>query len=163
MTKQEILASLEASRAALLDAIDGLTPDELLAPKAVGEWSVRDVLQHISLWEAELIRLMLHLERGRKPVGDGFVPNPDFDSINARWHEQTKERPLERVLEDLHAVRRQTLRWVSELSDDDLTRVRPEAWLHRQPLSGWIAEYSHEHEAEHTQAIRAWRAAPRKP
>jgi hypothetical protein len=159
--KQEILADLDASRAGLVDAIEGLTPEELLAPKAIGEWSVRDVLQHISLWEAELIRLMVHLERGRKPVGESFVPHPDFDSINARWHAQTKERPLERVLEDFHAVRRQTLRWVAGLTEDDLTRVRAEPWLHRQPLARWIAEYSHEHEAEHTLAIRAWRGARR--
>jgi len=46
---------------------------------------------------------------------------------------------------------------VDELADEDLTRIRREAWLHKQPLARWIAEYSYEHEAEHTQAIRAWR------
>lgn len=159
MTKQELRSALETTRAALLDAIEGLTPEQLLLPKAVGEWSVRDILQHLSLWEAELVRLMVHLDQGRKPVGQSFVPNPDFDSLNARWHAETKDRPLERVLEDFHGVRRQTLRWVAEFSDDDLTRRRPETWLHGNPLSRWIAEYSFEHEAEHTDAIRAWRSA----
>ncbi|MBM2843166.1 MAG: hypothetical protein HW404_1003, partial [Anaerolineales bacterium] len=36
MTKQEIRSALEASRGALLDAIDGLTPEQLQHPKAVG-------------------------------------------------------------------------------------------------------------------------------
>ena len=157
MSKQEIRSALEASRAALLDTLDGLTPEHLLQPRAVGEWSVRDVLQHLSLWEAELVRLLLHVDRGRQAVGGSFVPNPDFDAINARWHAETKDRRLDRVLEDFHGVRRQTLRWVDEFSDEDLTRIRREKWLHRQPLAGWIAEYSYEHEAEHTLAIRAWR------
>jgi uncharacterized protein (TIGR03083 family) len=158
MTKQEIRSALEASRTSLLDAIDGLTPDQLLLPSAVGEWSVRDILQHLSLWEAELVRLLVHVDQGRKAVGQSFVPNPDFDSLNARWHAETKDRPLERVLEDFHGVRRQTLRWVDEYSDEDLMRIRREGWLHNQSLARWIAEYSYEHEAEHTLAIRAWRA-----
>jgi len=157
MSKQEIRSALEASRSALLDAIDGLTPEHLQHPKAVGEWSVRDILQHISLWEAELVRLLVHVDQGRRAVGQSFVANPDFDSLNARWHAETKDRPLDRVLEDFHGVRRQILRWVDELADEDLTRIRREAWLHKQPLARWIAEYSYEHEAEHTQAIRAWR------
>src|SRR3989304_982715 len=157
MTKQEIIAALEASRSALLDAIDGLTPEQLQHPKSVGEWSVRDVLQHLSLWEAELVRLLVHVDQGRRAVGQSFVPNPDFDSLNATWHAETKDRPLDRVLEDFHGVRRQTLRWVDEFSNEDLTRIRREAWLPNQPGARWIAEYSYEHEAEHTLAIRAWR------
>ena len=104
-----------------------------------------------------LRRLLVHVDQGRRAVGQSFVANPDFDSLNARWHAETKDRPLDRVLEDFHGVRRQTLRWVDEFSDEDLTRIRREAWLHNQSVARWIAEYSYEHEAEHTQAIRAWR------
>src|SRR3989337_483942 len=157
MSKQEIRSALEASRAALLDALAGLTPEHLRQPRAVGEWSLRDVLQHLSLGEAGLGRLLLHVDRGRQAVGGSFVPNPDFDAINARWHAETKDRRLDRVLEDFHGVRRQTLRWVDEFSDEDLTRIRREKWLHNQSVARWIAEYSYAHEAAHTQAIRAWR------
>lgn len=157
MTKAEILSALDASRAALLDAIDGLSPEQMLAPNAVGEWSVRDILQHLSVWEAELVRLLVHVDQRRKPIGPSFVPNPDFDTINARWHAETKDRPLDRVLQDFHGVRRQTRRWVDEMAEEDLLRVRPEPWLHGQPLARWIAEYSYEHEQEHGAAIRQWR------
>lgn len=158
MDKPQILEQLHRARAHLLDAIDGLTPAQMTAPGAVGEWSVRDVVQHLSLWEAELVRLLLHLDRGRKPVGGSFVPNPDFDAINARWHSETKDRPLDRVLEDLHAVRRQTVRWVTEMSPEDLTRKRPEAWLRGRPVWKWIAEYSFDHEKEHTEQIQVYRS-----
>jgi uncharacterized damage-inducible protein DinB len=156
--KQNILTELQASRAALLDAIDGLAPAQLLEPRTLGAWSVRDLLQHLSLWEAELVRLLVHLDQGRNPVGQSFVPHPDFDALNARWLAETKDRPLDRVMEDFHGVRRQVVRWVSELSGDDLTRARPETVLRGEPLSSWIAEYSFKHELEHTAQIRAWRA-----
>ncbi len=157
MNKDEILTELSAARGQLLDAIDGLTPEQLLVNGVVEGWSVRDLLQHLSMWEAELVRLLAHLEQGRRPTGEALGASPDFDSLNARWHEETKDRPFERVLEDFHGVRRQTVRWIEMLSDDDLTRRRPETWLHGNPLWRWIADYSFEHEREHTAQIRTWR------
>jgi uncharacterized protein (TIGR03083 family) len=157
MTRQEILDELAATRARLLDAIDGLEPEQLLAPATLGQWSIRDVLQHLTLWEAELVRLFAHLDRGNRPTGGSFVPNPDFDTLNARWHAETKDRPLDRVLDDLHGVRRQTVRWISEMNDDDLNRKRGEVWLRGEPLATWIADYSFEHEKEHTAQIWEYR------
>jgi len=157
VTKDEVRAALGDSRGRLLDAIDGLTPEQLVTHGVAGEWSVRDLLQHLSLWEAELVRLLAHLKDGRRPTGEALSRSPAFAKINARWHAETKDRPFERVQEDFHGVRRQTLRWIQMLSDDDLTRRRPETWLHGNPLWRWIAEYSFEHEREHTAQIRAWR------
>jgi hypothetical protein len=160
MTKQDTITALEASRREFLDAIDGLSPEQVLAPRTIGEWSVRDVLQHLSLWEAELVRLMLHVHQGRRPIGPAFTgARPDYDAINLEWHAQTVHRPLERVLDDFHGVRRQTVRWIGEFSDEDLARVRPEAWLRQRSLAEWILSYAIEHEAEHTRAIKEWRAA----
>ncbi len=127
----------------------------------MGDWSVRDVLQHISLWEAELVRLLLHIQRGRRPSGERFSGPIDVEALNARWHEETRHRPLDSVLDDFHGVRRQTLRWLDDLSDDDLTRVRPEKWLGGRPLWRWIAEETYEHDQEHAGQIRAWRTAAR--
>jgi uncharacterized protein (TIGR03083 family) len=154
MDKKQLLDELLSSRAQLLDSIDGLTPGQLTAPGAVEEWSVRDLLQHLSLWEAELVRFLLHLDRGRQPVGESFVADPDFDAINARWHAETKDRPLDKVIEDLHGVRRQTVRWVTEMSPEALNRKGPETWLRGRPVWKWIAEYAFEHEKEHTEQIR---------
>ena len=160
MTRGEILSALETSRADLLAVIDGLTPEQLEAPETVGEWSVRDILQHLSLWEAELVRLMLHVHQGRRPTGPAFTgARPDYDAINRRWQAETVHRPLDRVLEDFHGVRRQTLRWIDEFSDEELARVRTEAWLRHRSLAAWIVSYGPEHEAEHAQAIRVWREA----
>jgi len=159
MTRQEVLDALRASRADLLEAIAGLSPEQLLQPGVIERWSVRDVLQHLSLWEAELVRLLAHVEQGRRPTGEALSRRPNFADINARWHAETKDRPLEDVLQDFHGVRRQTMRRIDSLTDEDLSRVRPEAWLHGNPLWRWVADYTFEHEREHTEQVRAWRAA----
>jgi uncharacterized damage-inducible protein DinB len=150
---------MESARAELLEAIAGMSDEQLLEPGVVGPWSVRDVLQHISLWEAELVRLLAHVEQGRKPSGERWSANLDIDALNAKWHAETAGRPLDRVQDDFHAVRRQTLRRLETMSDNDLERVRPQAWLRKRPLWQWIAEETFEHDREHSAEIRAWRRA----
>ncbi|HET7009920.1 MAG TPA: DinB family protein [Anaerolineales bacterium] len=157
MNKRELLAELEASRGELLAAIEGLSPEEMLEPGAVGAWSVRDVLQHVSMWEAELVKLLSHVEQGRKPSGERWSGSIDLDTLNAKWHAETKDRPLEDVLADFQAVRRQMLRRMEALSDDDVTKVKPLKWLRGRPLWQWISEDTSEHDREHAGQIASWR------
>ena len=48
---QEILAHMISARVALTSAIFGLSEDRLIAPGAVGNWSVKDVMAHVGHWE----------------------------------------------------------------------------------------------------------------
>ncbi len=159
MTKQELLDSMDHSRHDLLAAIAGMSDEEMLEPGAVGEWSVRDVLQHISLWEAELVKLLVHVQQRRRPSGDRFAAKIDIDALNARWHAETKDRPLEAVRADFSAVRQQTQRRLNEASEADLANARLVPWLKGRPLWQWVFEDTAEHEQEHAAEIRAWREA----
>lgn len=157
MNQDELRTSLEESRADFLRAIEGLSSEEILEPGVVGEWSVRDVIQHLSIWEAEAIQLTVHVRRGLRPPSERFKLAPDV--LNAKWHAATRNRPLARVLNDFHGVRKQMLRQVAELADSDLTRPPTLPWMKGRPLGDWIAGDTFLHEREHTQEIRAWRAA----
>jgi hypothetical protein len=161
MPKQELLRALEDSRAELLATIDDLPHPAMLEDGVVGEWSVRDVLQHLSLWEAELVMLLAAYRQGRKPSSDRF--RKSVDELNAEWHASTRHRPLESVVADFHAVRRQILQQLEEIPEDELSRPPRFAWLNGRPLQAWIADDSHLHEAEHTAHIRAWRKRRRSP
>ncbi|MDH7484968.1 MAG: DinB family protein [Anaerolineae bacterium] len=54
MSKADFLAQLDADRQRLLQAIEGLSDEEMTAASAVGEWSVQDILGHIAAWEWEV-------------------------------------------------------------------------------------------------------------
>lgn len=155
MTRAELRAELEQSRASLEKLIENLSEAELLQPGAVGEWSVRDVLQHLSIWEAETIQLILGFRRGRRPPSERFTG--EVDALNAKWHAATRDRPLDRVLADFHAVRKQTLRQIEDLTEDELSRPKPFPWMMGRPLAEWIAEDTYLHEQEHAEQIRRWR------
>jgi hypothetical protein len=159
MNRRQVLAEMETARGELLKAIEGLGPEGMLAPGAVGDWSVRDVLQHISLWEAELVKLLVHLPKGRIPPGERYAGKVDIDKLNAKWHAETKDRPLEHVLADFHAVRKQTVRRLETLTDADLDIAKTLPWLRGRPLWEWVADDTWEHDREHAEQIRAWREA----
>ena len=55
MTRDEILEALHASRAQVEAALTGLTDAQLIEPGALGEWSVKDILSHLTAWEAEAV------------------------------------------------------------------------------------------------------------
>ncbi|MGH2625323.1 MAG: ClbS/DfsB family four-helix bundle protein [Anaerolineales bacterium] len=155
MTRAELRRELERSRSELEKGIEGLGEAELLQPGVVGAWSVRDVLQHLSIWEAETIQLILGFRRGGRPPSDRF--SEGVDALNAKWHAATRHRPLDRVLADFHAVRKQTLKQIEDLTEDELSRPSHFPWLEGRPLAQWIAEDTYLHEREHAGQIRSWR------
>ncbi len=156
MTKDEIFDALEDERENFLDAIDGLSDDELQLPGVVGKWSIKDIMIHLSAWEAEMVKLLWQAKQGQPPS------NPDWteeqvDQLNQEWFEAYHARPLDRVMADFIAVRKQTSRRVEAFTDKDLNDPQRFSWLKDRPLWVWVAQDSFEHEAEHTAQIRSWR------
>jgi len=161
MNKDEILDALEDEREKILEAIENLSDQDLKEPGVIGEWSVKDILAHLSAWEGELVKLLWQVEQGQNPSSVHFSELP-VDELNAKWQEANRSRPWERVLADFEAVRKQTVRRVSELEEQDLNDPQRYSWLQGYPLWEWIANDSFKHEAEHTAQILEWRARQSK-
>jgi uncharacterized protein (TIGR03083 family) len=158
MNKEELLDVLEEGREEFLETIAGLTDEDLERPGCVGEWSVKDVLIHISRWEAELVKMLWQIKQGQRPTSQQFIKTP-VDEINRLWAAEYHQRPLELALDDFESVRRQTVRRIEAFSNDELTDPRRYPWQQGRPLFDWIAEDSFRHEGEHAVQIRAWRLA----
>ena len=156
MNKAELLLALDESRENFLNAIEGLSDEDLETPGVIGDWSIKDILAHLTMWEAELVRLLWQASQGRKPNTEHFSNDLDVDEINAKWYKQSQSRPLQRILDDFHGVRTQTIRRVEAYSDQDLNNPQRYPWLDGAPLWEWIAGDSFEHEAEHEVHIRSW-------
>lgn len=156
MNKSDLLTRLEESREAFLDILEGLPQDQWIIPGVVGEWSIKDILAHLSRWEAELIKLLWQARQGQRPTTLHFT-QLDVDETNRLWFLDSRIRSLERVLEDFHAVRNQTILRVEEFSDKELTDLKSFPWLGSNALWQWIASDSFEHEEEHGAQIKAWR------
>jgi len=156
VSKEAVISSLKTSRESLLSAIEGLDNEAMLEPNVIGDWSVKDILVHLSLWEAELVTLLWQARQGRRPA-TAQLADESVDDLNARWYQMHRDRDLAQVLDDFHAVRHQTLRRVDGFSDRELTDPELFPWLNGEPLEQWIDSDSFGHEAEHVVQILTWR------
>ena len=156
MTKDEILDALEDEREKLMEAIDGLSDEALQEVGAVGEWSVKDVLVHISMWEAEMDRILWQAAQGQKPTTMHFR-QISVDETNAAWQKLGAERSWEQVMDDFWAVRKQTIKRLEAFSDEDLNNLQRYPWQSGKPLWEWVENDSYGHENEHRLQIEEWR------
>lgn len=154
MTRDELLNAFKEARARMEAALAGLSEEQLTRPGLEGEWSVQDVLSHLTAWEAELVTGLARLRRGQKP-GKTRWTTAEINEQNAKWYAENKGRPLERVLADFHGVRKQSLRQVEALTDSDL--AEPRAFLNQATLADWALTWVIEHETEHAHRIAEWK------
>lgn len=155
MNKREIMRALEESHEPILQVLDGLSDEEMLEPGVVGDWTLKDVIAHLARWEAELVKLLWQVRQGLHPTSI-LVGEMDYDSINARWQQEDKSRPLERILADFYGVRNQTLRRMGDFKDQDLVDPERYPWLNGKPLWLKIAGNSFAHDQEHLEQINHW-------
>lgn len=156
MTQDEILDALEDQREAFLEAIDGLSDEQLEQPGVIGDWSIKDIMFHLTMWESELVKLLWQAAQGVQPTTVHFS-KVSVDERNAAWSALTRDRSLEQVIDDFAGVRKQTSRRLAAFKDKDLQDPKRYPWLKDHPLWVWIAEDSFKHEAEHTAQIIQWR------
>lgn len=152
MNKQEVITALKDSRQKFLQAIQGMSEEDLLKPGAAGEWSIKDLLAHLNMWEAELIRLLWQVQQGVKPTTVHFEKK-GVDELNLQWQKDNHERPLDMIMNDFRGIRGQTIRRVEAFHETDLTNPKRYPWLKEKPLWEWIANDSFAHESEHLEQL----------
>jgi hypothetical protein len=156
MDKAEILEALEDGQSELAEMLEDLPDELLLVPGVCGNWSIKDILAHLSYWEGQLVTLLFQTSRGMDKPSTAHFGKESVDQINQRWFETSQERPLDLIWQDWRGVRKQTIRRVNEFSQQDLNDPKRYGWLKGEPLWQWIARDSFEHEDEHSDAIREW-------
>jgi hypothetical protein len=155
LNKNDVLTELEKSRQQLVDILEELNEEEMHTPGVCGKWSVKDILVHLMLWESELVKALWQAQQGGTPIPTLQDGKTDHE-LNEKWYQEYKDRPLERILPDFHAVRKQTLRRVNAFKDGDFNDPKRYAWLKGTSLWKRISYDSFEHELEHLKEIESW-------
>jgi len=152
ITKPELLDQIRAERQRLEEVIAALTSDQMLQPGASGEWTVKDVLAHISAWERRMLSWLGSHLRGASPD----LPLPwDVERMNAETYAQVKDKPLAEVLEEFHQSYRDALALAESLSEEQLKTIYTNTWP-MAPLWFGVAANTNWHYIEHRESIEAW-------
>lgn len=154
VNKQGILQEITTARDEFLQAISGLTPEQMRIPGAVGYWSVKDVLAHIVAWESEMVTALNQIQLGRVPK---IIYIDDIDEWNEEQYHINASRSLEAIMEDFSGVHKMLIRMLEDFDEQALTDNRRYTWMEGEPLFYLLEENVYLHQREHAEEIREWR------
>ena len=154
-TKPQLLESIEREWANLQSALDGLDEEQMLMPGVVGDWSLKDVLAHIAVWQSHLVTAMFKAARGFTP--ETFETDAEVDRWNRQRYIEQQARTFEQIWDDLDSSYRQLLKRLETWTEEMLFDSKRFKWMKGQPFARFVEGDSSEHYAEHAGQIRAWR------
>jgi uncharacterized damage-inducible protein DinB len=155
--KQELLDDLEAARAELLSAIEGLSGEQMIRPGVVGEWSVKDTLAHIVAWDKEVRTVVHAFVTQENPVFDYKISGKrGFAKWNAREVEKRRDLSAVQILAEMEEARRELVELVQGLTEEQLSREVVPPWRWPKTVRRNV-EILAEHDREHAEQIIAWR------
>ena len=150
MKKYQLLKKLEEAWAAIKESYTGLSDSQLMEPGVTGDWSVKDILAHVTTWEEEALKyLPLILTGGRPPR---YIQFGGIDAFNAQMAEQKRDMTLSDVLRQLDETHRRLIDSLQSVPEEHFTRET--RFRHRLRLD------TYSHYPLHARAIREWRERP---
>jgi hypothetical protein len=148
---QRLLGRLDAAWTALTDTYAGLPEARLVRPGVVDDWSVKDIVAHVTTWEQEALQHLPLIIAGGTPPR--YAAQGGIDAFNARATQAGRRLSLAEVLrrrDETHAQLVEFIRDQPEGTFGSRTRARRRLRLD-----------TYGHYPEHTAAIRAWRERDR--
>ena len=148
MNRQQLLNKLDKAWAALKDSYAGLTDARLTEPGVMGDWTVKDILAHVTTWEEEALKyLPLILQEGRPPRYS--VKYGGIDAFNAQMMERKRGLSLADVLNQLDETHRRLIDYVQSAPEEE---IRQETRFRRR-----LRFDTYRHYQEHASVIWEWR------
>jgi hypothetical protein len=134
---------------AFRDSYAGLTNGELLERGVAGDWSVKDVIAHVTWWEEEALRHLPVVLAGARPLRYSVLYG-GIDAFNAQKFEQKRSLSLSEVLDEQDETHRRLIDYLQTVPEDQFTR---ETRFRRR-----LRLDTYSHYPIHTRAIQEWRA-----
>lgn len=148
MKRQQLLDKLDRAWADLNDSFAGLTDAQMTQPGVTQDWSVKDILAHVTAWEEEALTHLPHILEGMRPPRYSVLYG-GIDAFNALRTQEARARSLEEVLRRFDDVHRRLVEYIAQAPEEQFTT---ETRFRRRIRLDTYGHYPH-----HTQAIRRWR------
>ncbi len=152
--KTELLAELDKEWANIERVCAVLNENEMLAPGVQGEWSVKDILVHISAWEKYLLDRLGYVMTGQHPQYPVMTTWDDVHRFNAQVYTENKDRPLASAVIEFRSLYRGVMTVLEALDDKTLDQPYSYDFPDDQlTLLQLIKANTYEHYREHCIAI----------
>jgi hypothetical protein len=153
MNRQQLLHKLDKAWTEFTESHAGLSDAQLATPGVTDDWSVKDILAHVTTWEEEALQYLPLIIAGGTPPR--YATYGGLDAFNAQKMQQKRALPPGEVLRQLDAVHAQLRDYVNGVPEEQFTRET--RFRHRLRLD------TYSHYPLHARMIREWRAAQAGP
>jgi hypothetical protein len=160
MNREQLLRRLETAWTSLRESFSGLTDTQLLEPGVAEEWSVRDILAHVTTWENEALKYLPVIVNGETPPR--YREYGGLNAFNAQMTARKQSLELADVMSELQATHRQLLDYLQSVPEEQFSsetrfrhRLRLDTYshyqLHARMILAWREQY-HADDAAHRTA-----------
>ena len=151
ITIDDMLTRARGDRARLAALWRDLSEAQMMArPGPQADWSVKDLIAHISFWEGALCDLLPRALQGESIDFEGTVAD-----LNRSVHEEHRDQSLALALADFDASFARLESLLEEL-DDDAINDAARYQIFGKPLRHFIAANTTVHYADHLADLRAY-------
>jgi hypothetical protein len=121
-TKDELLSEFDREWAKIERTCASMGEAQMCAPGLQGEWSMKDILAHISAWEKFFLDRMGYVMTGHHPQYPSMQTEEDVRRFNAQVYEENKDRPLTSVVIEFRSLYQGVLTVIQALNDEQLSQ-----------------------------------------
>jgi hypothetical protein len=148
MNRQQLLKQLDTAWTAFQESYAGLSDAQLMEPGVTGQWSVKDLIAHVTWWEEEALQHLPRILTGGRPPRYSLQYG-GIDAFNAQMTEQTRGLSLADVLRQSDEIHHRLIAYIHSVPEEPFTR---ETHFRRR-----LRLDTYSHYPKHAKAIRAWR------
>ncbi len=116
---EPIADALVTSHQQLLQAIEGLTEDDLRVPFPGRDWSIHDTLEHLAANEALMTELAVAITEGQRT---NLPEDFDNDRFNAETHAARRDKPMPEIRQEIDRNQRRLSEFLSRVKPEQLER-----------------------------------------
>jgi hypothetical protein len=121
-TRSELMAEFEQEWVNIEHLCAGKSQADMVAPGVEGEWSIKDILCHLSAWEKYLLDRLGMVMTGQPPLYPAMASWDDVHRFNAQVYADNKDRSISSVVIEFRSLYRGVMTVIEALRDDQFTQ-----------------------------------------
>ncbi|MEM7030637.1 MAG: ClbS/DfsB family four-helix bundle protein [Chloroflexota bacterium] len=153
-SKAEILSGIQAEYELLEEALAGLDEDQMMQSGVEGDWSVKDVVGHIAIWQKRMMDWVLEARQGDVPQQD--ISPEELHEWNHQDYLANQDRALADILVDFRRWHQEAVSLTESIPEAELCDLQRYPWLNGKPLWVMIVGDTTNHYRDHRQNIARW-------
>ena len=145
-TREELINEIRLVRGKMEKKYGSLTPEQMVWPGSMDDWSVKDILAHLVDWEQRFICWYKTGLRGEAPQIPALEMSwRDLPAINQEGYLAHKDESLGSVLALSASSYKEMITLISNLSEEEIFTPNIFAWTGDSPLLAWIMANTSSH------------------